>query len=84
MAFERLQTVQPERIGDIRVTLLQPTTGSERRARATAEIEVILSDGSHRTVRAEIADHFSTTVINQLIAFMNSVRSKAEAEILPE
>jgi hypothetical protein len=49
---------------------------------ATVEIHVVMSDGSTRKVHANIADHFSTTVLNQLRNFVASVRTKANAEIL--
>lgn len=91
MAFEREQPRTPLRIGDITVTLIDPdpaappvpdTPPAVRQARVV--IEVVMSDGTGRTVRADIADHFSTTVLNQLKVFVASVRTKANAEILPE
>lgn len=90
MAFERQPNVSAVRIADIRVSLFDPdpqdsgnTVRDNRTQEATAMIEVIMSDGSARQVRADIADHFSAQVLNQLRTFVASVRTKANAEILP-
>lgn len=84
MAFPRQEAVVPQRIGDVEVYLLLPASGSPRGPRGVARIEVVMSDGTIRMISAELADHFPATTINQLIGFMDSVRSKAIAEILPE
>ena len=83
MAFERQTPVTPVRVGNITVTLFDPDPAVAGVAqRATADITVVLSDGALKTVHANIPDHFSATVVNQLKAFMASVRTKAVAEIL--
>lgn len=89
MAFDRIAGATPVRIGDVTCILFDPDpnapagrVGLPPRS-ATARIEVVFDDGHTRTVTANIPDHFSTTVINQLIAFADSVRAKAIAEILP-
>lgn len=89
MAFDPIVSVVPDRIGNVTITLFDPDpsppggrVGLAGRS-ATARIEVIFDDGHTRTVTANIPDHFSAAVINQLIAFADSVRAKAIAEILP-
>jgi hypothetical protein len=90
MAFDPIVSTVPERIGEITVTLFDPDpapppgrVGLPVRS-AIAEIVVVFNDGHTRTVTANIADHFTPTVLNQLIAFVTSVRTKAIAEILPD
>lgn len=89
MAFERQPAITDVSIGDVRVEIFDPDPTESgdplrdnRRQSAVAIIEVRRSDGSARTIRANVADHFSATTINQLKAFAASVRSKAVAEIL--
>ncbi len=89
MAFERQTAIVPERVGHITIKLFDPDPQQPANAgvpalqrSAMAEIRVVMSDGSTRTVHANIADHFSTTVLNQLRNFVASVRTKANAEIL--
>jgi hypothetical protein len=89
MAFDRQPSVTPLRVGHIIVTLFdpdptptQPPNTPIPTQAATAEIQVAMSDGSVKTYRANIPDHFSATTVNQLKAFVASVRSKAVAEIL--
>jgi hypothetical protein len=89
MAFDPIVSTVPERIGEITITLFDPDpqppagrVGLPGRS-ARAEITVVFDDGHTRTVTANIPDHFSAATINQLIAFADSVRAKAIAEILP-
>ena len=90
MAFERQPPVTSAAIGTIRVVLHDPnpaTVGDPSVPgggvqSATAVIQVIMSDGTSREVRANIPTYFSTTVVNQLKNFAASVRTKANAEIL--
>lgn len=84
MAFGRQETVEAVEIGDIKVILLLASPQSQRENRGTAEIHVLMSDGSRRIVKANLQEHFSANVISQLISFMGTVRAKAIAEILPE
>lgn len=90
MTFPKQQNATPSSIGAITVTLfdpdpLQPTGGGllVLTQSANAEIDVLMSDGSHKVYRADIAEHFPTATINQLKAFVASVRTKSIAEILP-
>lgn len=89
MAFERQPAITDVSIGDVRVELFDPDPAvsgdplrDSRQQSAVAIIEVRRSDGSARTVRANIAEHFPPTTVNQLKAFVASVRTKAIAEIL--
>ncbi len=84
MTFERQEPVTAVSIGRITTTLNDPAPGSGEAQSARANIEVLMSDGSTRYINANVAEHFSNTVLNQLIAFVASVRNKAVAEILPE
>lgn len=87
MAFDKQQPVTAQRVGAITVTLFDPDPtlppGTGQVQQAHAAIDVVLSDGSTKTVHADIAQHFTATVLNQLKAFVASVRTKAIAEILP-
>lgn len=89
MAFPKQPTVAPESVGHIQVVLFDPSPNQPTgegliplTQSATAEIHVQMSDGSTRLYRANIAEHFPATTINQLKNFVASVRSKANAEIL--
>jgi hypothetical protein len=90
MAFEKQAPVTSVSIGAIQVILYDPnptTVGDPSIPgggvqSATALIQVIMSDGTSREVRANIPNHFSTTVVNQLKNFVASVRTKANSEIL--
>lgn len=91
MAFDRQPPVTAVAIGNIQIVLFDPNPNqtpnpampTQRVQSATALIDVVMSDGSTQTVRANIPDHFSAAVVNQLKAFVASVRAKARAEILP-
>lgn len=89
MPFPRQATVTPVRIGQIVVTLidpdvlaLHPVDGVQSQS-ARAEISIVMSDGSIKSETASIPDYFPPATVNQLKAFVASVRAKAIAEIMP-
>lgn len=83
MPFERKAAVTPLRIGNTMIELFdpEPTTGQAQFAHVT--VFVVMSDGTIQPQRHNLVDHFPPATINQLIAFVASVRAKAVAEILP-
>jgi hypothetical protein len=87
MTLPRQQPVTAVGIGRIRTILDDPNPNPrpgepvEETQSATAVIQVIMSDGTSREVRANIPTYFPTAV-NQLIGFAAAVRTKANNEIL--
>lgn len=83
MAFTRETPRTPLAIADIAITLFDPDpTGAEPPA-ASYSVQVRFSDGSINVLTGDLVPHVTTTQINQLLAFMASLRVKAVAEILP-
>jgi hypothetical protein len=88
MTLPKQPPVTAVEIGRIRTILDDPNPNDDPNnptrivQSATAVIQVVMSDGSSREVRANIPDFFSTTVVNQLKNFVASVRTKANGEIL--
>lgn len=70
-------------IGDTETVLFDPMPGSNEAQSAHVNIQLIMSDGSVRVRRFNLANHFGATTINQLKAFVAAIRTKAEAELLP-
>lgn len=83
MAFGKQSAIVPVEIRDTQVMLFDPDpTGTERQS-ATVDIQIEMSDGSVVIRQFNIAEHFPAATVNQLIAFVASIRAKAVSEILP-
>jgi len=86
MTFEKAQAKIPAAIGDLSIVLIDyadPEPGQERQR---ARFEVQVKDASGEVIRVmngDLAPHLTQQQINQLKAFMDAMRAKAEAEILP-
>ncbi len=86
MTFEKAQAKIPAAIGDLSIVLIDyadPEPGQERQ-QARFEVQVKGADGEViRVMNGNLAPHLTQQQINQLKAFMDAMRAKAEAEILP-
>lgn len=83
MALPQAITRTPVAIGGVRVVLTDPIPAAETPKSAEYRIEVVYSDGSVGVVSGNLAPHLSQAQINALMTFMNDMRTKATAEILP-
>jgi hypothetical protein len=83
MAFDRKQSVIPTAIWGIRMLVDDPEPGDIDEQRIRSEIDVRKSDGSVEVVRVNLAEHLTANQINGLRTLMASIRTKANAEILP-
>lgn len=71
MAFEKIQTVTHENVGDIKITLRNANS-------ASYSIKIIMSDGSIQTVNGDLVPHLDVSQRTGLIALMDDVRIKAQ------
>jgi len=84
MAFDRETAVTPASIGDILIEIYdpEPSTGNPRRI--WARIDVVMSDGHTRTREINLGPHLGAAAITQLTTLVETVRQKANDEMLPE
>ncbi len=83
MAFGRKAAITPVKIRDTATTLFDPDPAGTGKRSATVDIQIEMSDGSVIVRRFNLAEHFPAATINQLVAFVDSIRTKAISEILP-
>jgi hypothetical protein len=83
MAFQEEPTRTPASIGTIQVILSDDFDGQGDPFQAAYfDIEVILSDGSKRTRRGDLASHITVAQRQGLMSFMDALRTQAEQQIL--
>lgn len=83
MAFPAHPIRTPVAIGDLIIELQQPTPNGGGQPRTFYTVQVIYNDGTRQTLTGDLQPHLTTAQINNLLAFMASMRTKAESEILP-
>jgi len=93
MAFEKAQPKIPAAIGDLSVVLIDYEVApvdedgnpqENLRQQARFEVQVKDADGEViHVVSGDLAPHLTQQQIDQLKAFLDAMRMKAEAEILP-
>ena len=84
MAFGREIIVQPVSIGDISVELFDPEQNSGQTQSIMAQVQIIMDDGSIRHRRINLSEHLPAQTLTQLQSLMATIRTRANAEILPE
>ena len=83
MAFIKEQSKVPSSIGDISVVItdLEDPTENDQ---VHYSVQVLQTDGSiFRVATGNLVPHLTQNQINSLVAFMATLRAKAEAELLP-
>ncbi len=86
MTFERAQAKIPAAIGDLSIVLIDYADPEPNQERQQARFEVQVKDADGEIIRimnGDLAPHLTQQQISQLKAFMDAMRAKAEAEILP-
>lgn len=90
MAFDPVEPRVPSAVGDIGITLTDhiavegPGGPIAAVQRVNFSIQVLNGDGVViRSVAGDLAPHLTQPQIDQLKAFMTTMRAKAETEILP-
>jgi hypothetical protein len=83
MAFPTQPVRTPLEIGNLEVRLMSPDPASEGSASASFRVEVKYSSGPPDIVAGNLVPHLTQTQINNLLAFMASLRTQAEDQILP-
>jgi len=84
MAFDRETAVTPASIGDILIEIYDPEPSSGNPRRIMARIDVVMSDGHTRTRSIDLGPHLSDPAKTQLTTLVETVRQKANNEMLPE
>lgn len=82
MDFPRLVPPTAQRIGDIVIELYSPGVGSEHPAGARYTVKVWMSDGSVKELRGDLVPFLTQQQINGQLAFLDTMRARAVAEIL--
>lgn len=85
MAFEPITAPVPVSIGEINTNLFDPdpSSGLGIPKSAHATVQIVMSDGTSVYRTYNPANHLPPETIQQLIAFVDSLRTKANNEILP-
>lgn len=83
MAFQQIPTRTPTGIGDVEVTLFSPDPNGDDVPGAQFKVWVHYSDGSGRPTSGDLVPHLTQQQTTALLAFMDAMRVKAVAEILP-
>lgn len=83
MAFNQEPARTPSAIADIEVCLYSPDPTGAGAAGATYSIQVRYSDDSIRVIKGDLVPHLTPQQGSALLAFMDAIRVKANAEILP-
>lgn len=81
MAFQKESTRTPTSIGRIEI-LLRDFPADTPSQSVLYQVQVIFSDGTDVQRTGDLAPQLTQTQINQLVAFMASMRSKAVAEFI--
>lgn len=89
MSFIKEKARIPSAIGELKIVLLDipaiEVLGEERDARQQTVFNIQILDSQNsimRTLKGNLVPHLTQTQINQLKAFINSIRLKAEQEII--
>jgi len=93
MTFEKARAKIPAAIGDLSIVLidyevapLDEDGNPQENLRQQARFEVQVKDADGEIIRimnGNLAPHLTQQQIDQLKAFLDAMRTKAEAEILP-
>lgn len=83
MAFIRQAARVPVAIGNIEVRLFSPDPLGEETAAAAFVLLVHYDNGEQRTLRGNLVPHLTQGQIDALLNFMDTMRTKANTEILP-
>ena len=84
MPLPQALTRTPEAIEDISITLTDYiATDEPARQTATYEVQVKYDDGSITVMNGDLVPHLTPAQITGLMDFVDSMRTKAEEEILP-
>lgn len=83
MTFSKESTRVPERIAALEVCLYSPDPLGTESAGATYSVQVVYSTGEVRALTGNLVPHLTQAQINALTAFMDTMRVKANNEILP-
>ena len=79
----------PESIADLSVVLTDYVADGEEPARQEGrfEVQVVYDNGEVKLIQGDLVPHLTPHLtqgqVDQLIAFMDMLRAKAESEILP-
>lgn len=84
MAFAREASRVPVAIADMEVRLFDPDPLGTETAGAAYSVQIRMSDGSIVTRSGDLVPHISAAQRNSLLSFMQTLRTKAIAEFLPE
>jgi len=86
MTFEKAQAKIPVAIGDLSIVLIDYADPEPNQERQQARFEVQVKDAGGEVIRVmsgNLAPHLAQQQTDQLKAFLDAMRAKAEAEILP-
>ena len=83
MAFERQAARTPTAIGRVEIHLLSPDPTGNEQPGAEYAVTVRYDNGEHHTLRGNLVPHLTAGQISALMGFMDTLRAKAIAEILP-
>lgn len=83
MAFTKEVAVKPVAIGDITIKLFDPDPTGTMVQTATVHVQVKMDDGSIRQRSVNLADVVNNATITQLQNLAASLRTKANAELIP-
>ena len=83
MAFTRQAARTPVAIGNIEVRLFSPDPLGDETAAAAFVLIVHYDNGEQRTLKGDLIPHLTAGQISALMGFMDTLRAKAIAEILP-
>ena len=85
MTFDKAIARIPEAIEDVSVTLTDYIAVGEEPAHKSAEysVQVRYDNGEIKVLSGDLVPHLTAEQIDALMGFMDDMRVKAEAEILP-
>lgn len=83
MAFTQEPVRTPVAIADIEVRLFDPEPNTGQQANAFYSVQIKMSDGTIVVREGLLTPHLTQTQVNQLLAFMAAMRTKAANEFLP-
>ena len=81
--FTKEATRVPVSIADVELRIFSPDPTGSGSATITYAIQVRCNDGSVRVLTGNLAPQLTAGQINTLTSFMDTLRTKAVAEILP-
>lgn len=85
MAFDKATTVTPTEIRDVSIVLTDyvATPNESAHQAASYSVQVHHDNGDIKILDGDLVPHLTQGQIDALMGFMNDLRTKAEAEILP-